>query len=138
MSSGNCIFFSCMFGILVRLWRSPKLTKCMSMSWTNSHTFNLLFTQKHNPALAKIKSLSCTRSLDKWHFARCAVMSSIQLFNLINSSSPRLGPQLSPAAAFSEHRFAIHAHQYVLLNKEINPILYYTIPLPHLYQRTQL
>ena len=54
-------------------------------------------------------------------------MSSMQLFNLINSLSPRLGPQSSPAAAFSEHRFAIHAHQYVLLNKKINPILYYTI-----------
>ena len=92
--------------------------------------------RKHNPALAKIKSLSCTRSLDKWHFARCAVMSSMQLFNLINSSSSRLGLQSSPAAAFSEHRFAIHAHQYVLiLNKEINPILLYNTP-PHLQYST--
>jgi hypothetical protein len=30
------------------------------------------------------------RSFDKWHFARCAVISSMPLFNFVNSWAPSL------------------------------------------------
>ena len=30
------------------------------------------------------------RSFDKWHFARCAVTLSMQLFNFVNSWAPSL------------------------------------------------
>ena len=54
----------------------------------------------NRPALASIRSISQTFSLDRWWFIRCELMSALQLFKHTKSAPPpRLLPNFRPVIA---------------------------------------
>ena len=80
--------------------------KC-SEDWTNRRILDLIISEFYRPALASIRSISQTFSLERWWFIRCELMSALQLFKHTKSTHPRLIPHFPPVIAEKEQDAAI-------------------------------
>ena len=98
MCSGYCHFLPVVFWILAGLWSLPVFS-VIFLIWSS--------VSSNRPALASIRSISQTFSLDRWWFIRCELMSALQLFKHTKSTHPRLLQHFPPVIAEKERDAAI-------------------------------